>query len=122
VHKTQDGTLTLFADPTAAKAAFQGPIGFQIGSRNSLRGPQYFNIDFGLAKSFAIWPREGVKLLVRGDAFNVLNHPNFEVPVVPSDQSDFTTSSFGQLTSMTSQQDQTGNGPRVLQISARVQF
>ena len=51
VHKTPDGTLTLFADPTAAAAAFQGPIGFQIGSRNSLRGPQYFNVDFGLAKS-----------------------------------------------------------------------
>jgi hypothetical protein len=115
VHKTQDGTLTLFADPTAAAAAFQGPIGFQIGSRNSLRGPQYFNFDLGLAKTFTLLPREGVKLLFRGDAFNALNHPNFNVPDVPSDQSDFTTSSFGQLTTIN------GN-PRVLQISARVQF
>ena len=122
VHKTQDGTLTLFADPTAAKAAFQGPIGFQIGSRNSLRGPQYFNIDFGLAKSFAIWPREGVKLLFRGDAFNVLNHPNFQVPDVPSNFSDFTTSSFGQLTNMTGVPASTGVGPRVLQLSGRIQF
>jgi hypothetical protein len=122
VHKTQDGLLTLFADPTAAAAAFQGPIGFQIGSRNSLRGPQYFNFDFGLAKSFALWPREGVKLLFRADAFNVLNHPNFQVPDVPSDYSDITTSSFGQLTKMTGVPASTGNGPRVMQLSGRIQF
>lgn len=122
VHKTQDGLLTLFADPTAAAAAFQGPIGFQIGSRNSLRGPQYFNFDFGLAKTFAVWPREGVKLLFRADAFNILNHPNFQAPDVPSDYSDITTSSFGQLTKMTTQSNSTGEGPRVLQLSGRIQF
>jgi len=120
VHKTPDGLLTLFADPTAAASAFQGPIGFQIGSRNSLRGPQYFNFDFGLAKTFPLWPREGVKMLFRADAFNILNHPNFQVPDVPSNESDFTTSNFGQLTRMTS--GSTGEGPRVLQISGRIQF
>ena len=94
-----------------------------IGSRNSLRGPQYFDLDAGVAKTFPLLPREGVKLLFRADAFNVLNHPNFEVPSVPSNYDDITQqSTFGQLTTMTSQGDNTGTGPRVLQLSARVQF
>jgi hypothetical protein len=52
----------------------------------------------------------------------VLNHPNFQVPDVPSDYSDITTSSFGQLTKMTGVPASTGQGPRVLQLSGRIQF
>ena len=85
--------MNLFADPTAALNSFQGPIGFQIGSRNSLRGPQYFDLDAGVAKSFPILPREGVKLIFRADAFNVINHPNFEAPGVPSNEDDITQGS-----------------------------
>jgi len=128
VHKTSDGTLTLFADPTRAANAFVGPVGFQIGPRNSLRGPQYFNLDTGLAKTFKIVPEWGLNLQFRGDAFNILNHPNFAVPDNNSNYDDITKpSNFGQLTSMV---DSTGRataisgntGSRVVQLSARVQF
>jgi len=116
VHKTAGGTLTQFANPAHAVNAFQGPIGFQIGPRNSLRGPQYFNLDAGLSKRFIVVPDWGLNIQLRGDAFNVLNHPNFNPPADNSAYDDITQpSSFGQLTSM-------NGGARVVQISARINF
>lgn len=115
IHKNGK-QLFLYADPNAAVSAFQGPIGFQIGSRNSLRGPQFFNLDTGLAKTFGILPHERMNLQFRADAFNVLNHPNFSSPGTNTNYDDITqASSFGQLTSM-------NGSPRVLQLSGRVQF
>ena len=123
VHKTEGGTLSLFADPTRAVNAFQGPIGFQIGPRNSLRGPQYFNLDTGLSKSFNLVPEWGVKLKFRGDAYNILNHPNFAPPTNNSNYDDITQpSNFGQLTSMVNSNGLKGSSSRVLQISGRIEF
>jgi hypothetical protein len=110
--------LYVFADPAAAAAAFSGPVGLSIGSRNTLRGPQYFNMDAGLAKNFMIIPSREVRLQFRADAFNVLNHPNFD----DLDYANYganvnitAPSNFGQLTAM--------NGtPRVVQLSGRIQF
>ncbi len=48
-------------------------------SRNSFRGPGYFDTDLTLNKSFAITER--FHLLIGANAFNVLNHPNFDLPV-----------------------------------------
>lgn len=118
VHKdaARDGQLNLYADPDAAVGSFQGPIGFQIGSRNSLRGPQYFDLDTGLQKSFVVVPEWGVRVQFRADAFNVLNHPNFSSPGTNTSYDDITQpGNFGQLTSM-------NGGARVLQLSARMQF
>ncbi len=124
VHKDSSGHLFLYADPNAAASAFQGPIGFQIGSRNNLRGPQFFDLDFGLAKTFSIIPSEHVNLQFRADAFNVLNHPNFTSPgdSPPNSYDDITQpGTFGQLTSMATS-NQSSWAPRVLQLSARLQF
>ncbi|MGC2636748.1 MAG: TonB-dependent receptor [Acidobacteriaceae bacterium] len=116
IHKNSSGQLFLYANPQAAVSAFEGPIGFQIGSRNTLRGPQYFDLDSGLAKTFAILPSEHLNFLFRADAFNVLNHPNFGSPGTNTNYDDITqASSFGQLTSM-------NGGARVLQLSGRLQF
>lgn len=116
IHKTSGNQLFMFADPTAAVNTFQGPIGFTIGSRNNLRGPQYFDQDMGLAKSFPILPAEGLVLKFRADAFNAFNHPNFASPGTETNYDDITQpGSFGQLTSM--------NGdPRVLQLALRLEF
>ncbi|HVW78838.1 MAG TPA: TonB-dependent receptor [Alloacidobacterium sp.] len=122
VHKNSAGQLFLYADPDAAVGAFQGPIGFNIGPRNSLRGPQFFDLDTGLAKTFSIYPEWGLKMLFRADAFNVLNHPDFSTPGTNSSADDITQpSSFGQLTSMAGTYGAPG-GPRVLQLSVRVEF
>ncbi len=46
--------------------------------RNSFRGPGYFDTDLNVHKTFSI--RESVKLQIGVFAFNVLNHPNFDLP------------------------------------------
>jgi hypothetical protein len=123
VHKTEGGTLSLFADQDRAVNAFQGPVGFDIGPRNSLRGPQYFNLDTGLAKTFTLVPEWGLKMQFRGDAFNILNHPNFAAPTNNSNYDDITQPSrFGQLTSMVNSNGAKGSSSRVLQISGKIVF
>ncbi len=80
VHKTTGWHIELVCRSNPGANAFVGPIGFQIGPRNSLRGPQYFNLDTGLSKRFTVVPDWGLKVQLRGDAFNILNHPNFAAP------------------------------------------
>ncbi len=54
---------------------------FNFGNmaRNSFRGPGYFDTDLNVNKTFAI--RERYHLLIGAYFFNVLNHPNFDLPV-----------------------------------------
>jgi hypothetical protein len=61
---------TLFL-PAAAQHDF-GNI-----ARNSFRGPNYFDTDLTLNKSFALTER--FHLLIGANFFNVLNHPNFDL-------------------------------------------
>lgn len=76
----KDGTVVDFSDPQTAFNQYRAPVGFEMGSRNNLRGPGFFLLDMGLGKTFpTYW--EGASLKFRVDAFNVLNHPNFESPV-----------------------------------------
>jgi hypothetical protein len=63
---------------------------FGNSSRNLLDGPPINNLDFSLIKVMPIV--EGVKLDFRAELFNILNHPQFELPV-----SDPTNPAFGQL-------------------------
>lgn len=116
VHKV-GSALFLYKDPNRAVNSFQGPIGFQIGSRNMLRGPGAFEFDAGVAKSFALY-KERVKLKFRADAFNALNHPVFAAPTSGATTADIVNASqFGQLTATT------GNQPfRVLQLALRLDF
>jgi hypothetical protein len=123
VHKTSGGQLFLFKDPDAAVNAFGPPTGFNIGSRNTLRGPGFFDFDAGLQKSFALWPDKGLNLQFRGDAFNVLNHPNFQVPGANSSQNNIQNpGTFGQLVAMNGTGGPNTSGARVLQLVVRLQF
>ena len=112
-HKTANGSVNLFADQTKALASFQGPVGFQIGSRNNLRGPNYVSFDLGVAKDFPIYG-DNVKLRFRCDAFNAFNHASFDLPATSA--TDITGgSNFGIITS-------TANSARVLQGALRLEF
>jgi len=107
--------LFAFASPAVALADFTGPTGFNIGSRNNLRGPGFFNLDLGLGKTFPLY-EDKVNLKFRCDAFNALNHPSFNAPSGGTD--DITEAEgqpFGEITG-------TASGPRVLQGSLRVEF
>jgi hypothetical protein len=114
LNKDADGTLWLYAKHDAVISDYTGPTGFQIGSRNNLRGPGYFNLDLGLGKTFPL-SAERFNLVFRCDAFNALNHPSFQNPGQSS--ADITESSerFGALTS-------TNGSARVLQGSLRLNF
>ena len=125
-HKAANGSVNLFADPARAQSDFTGPVGFNIGSRNNLRGPKYFNQDLGLAKTFPIFS-DKVNLKFRADAFNAFNHPNFAVPNSLASPSpgvnDITSGSFGQITSTVALAGGSpGAGARVLQFALRLEF
>ena len=53
--------------------------GFGGVSRNSIRGPGYFNTDLTVRKKFKVTER--VAFSVAAIFYNVLNHPNFANPV-----------------------------------------
>jgi hypothetical protein len=84
------------------------PIGtFGNASHNSLRGPGYFDVDLAVAREFRLL--EKLTLHVRGEAFNALNHPNFNGP-----NGNIASSNFGQIT--------TAGDPRILQVSMKLVF
>jgi hypothetical protein len=85
-----------------------GPNDFGNAGRNMLSGPGFLQLDAALGRSFQV--REGKALLLRVDAFNLLNHPNLGVPT--GDQS---SNNFGLVTG------QLGS-PRVLQGAAKFTF
>jgi hypothetical protein len=64
-----------FAQP--AKELF-GPA-FGTEGRNILTGPGFTNLDFSLAKSIPL-RADSHRLQFRGEFFNLLNHPNFDIP------------------------------------------
>jgi hypothetical protein len=95
----------LIADPNAgphtpnqwvSRSAFQrldpttqaGQFGNE--GRNVVRGPGIANVDLSLFKNFAIG--ESKRIQFRAESFNVLNHPNFQLP-----QNDIASPEFGQI-------------------------
>ena len=107
------GAPNLWADPKAALACFQETMAGQTGSRNSLRGDGYFNIDTGLYKSFSMPWKETHKLQFRWEAYNATNTMKFDPN--SANLSLTSTAKFGQLTG------QLGR-PREMQFALRYQF
>ncbi len=85
----------LWADPKTALAAFQETMAGQTGSRNTLRGDGFFNIDTGLSKNFTMPWNEKHKLQFRWEAFNVTNTVRFDPN--SANLSLTSTAKFGQL-------------------------
>jgi hypothetical protein len=125
--KLPGGGVNVFANSAQAAAQYSGPIGFKIGARNGLRGPNFFNADMGLGKTFPI-TAERVNLRFRADAFNVLNHPNFEIPSENGfngyDQWDAIDGgpTFGESSFTVIPVGNLNGGARVLELSLRLEF
>jgi hypothetical protein len=108
-----------YANVPQANSDYTGPVGFNIGARNNLRGPQYFDMDMGLGKTFPIIG-DRVRAQLRGDAFNVFNHPNFSTPCT-----DITNVSclFGTISSTQGTGiNNAASAARVMQVSLRIEF
>jgi len=109
IHGGSGSQLYAFNNTNTALNDYTGPVGFQIGSRNNLRQPRATSLDTGLSKEFPVV--ENIRVKLRGDAFNVMNHPTFGGITTDITQS---SNPFGVLTS--------DGGSRVLQVSLRVEF
>ena len=127
------GTGALQQDNRNPDAAFDKtyfsatpPTG-RIGTsgRNQYYGPGLSNFNFALAKRFPLIA-ERVHLQFRSDFFNLFNHTNFANPV--GSQSN---ANFGKITATVGSATATavgttagviGGGPRVIQLSLRLEF
>jgi hypothetical protein len=76
-----------------------------------LRGPGYWNVDFGLAKNFAVDDERYITFRV--EAFNLFNHPNFAIQAGSADMSNPTT--FGRI-------QNTFSAPRIVELVLKFTF
>jgi hypothetical protein len=108
--------------------AFTFPVPGEVGiGRNIFQGPTYWNLDAGVSKGFRI--SERVRMVLRGEFFNALNHPNFRNPRDASVGTPTITSSlFGQAccvtlsTASSATTNQNGESWRVLQFALKLSF
>ena len=113
---------------TNGQTKFCIPAAGQQGSaRNTMRGPNFWNLDSGLAKDFSLTER--FKLQFRAEAFNVLNHPNFEnARNATTGSPTLTSSQFGNLccvsaaVAASANVNPIGEPMRVMQLSLKLNF
>ena len=108
----------------SATTDFADPTSFGGQRRNQFTGPGYFNTDLSVLKGFKVPGLEAGKFQVGAQAYNVLNHPNFQNP-------DFNVSSptFGSIVSTASTPTSVFGSflggdasPRIIQLKAVFQF
>ena len=118
-------------DPDAAfdKAYFTPALAGRVGTsgRNQYYGPGIQNYDFSVAKRFPLFAKlgESTHVQFRADFFNVFNHTNFANPV-----RDLSNANFGKITQTVGSAVATAvgttagplGGPRLIQLSLRLQF
>jgi hypothetical protein len=106
----------------AADASFNNFTSFSTQTRNQFRGPHYFDTDISVYRTFKLMER--INLSVGLQAFNVFNHPNFNLP-----DNVLGDATFGQILSMaTTPTSAYGNflgfdsSPRVVQLTGKIVF
>jgi hypothetical protein len=103
--------------------AFTNPPVGTLGTtgRDLLRGPGFFNMDENVSRTFS-FKGERIKLQLRGEAFNLTNHPSFSVPnatfAAPTFNPDGSVRSYGNYSVITG----TVSNARQLQVGARLSF
>jgi hypothetical protein len=104
-------TLNKWLNPAAYVKAPGGFYGNE--SRGSYTSPGVTNMDASIHKSFQMPYKESHQLSIRFEAFNALNHPNWQAPNLT-----FTSATFGRIPGSL-----TGAGSmRQLQLAAKYQF
>jgi hypothetical protein len=80
---------------------------FGNAGRNIARGPSHTNVDVSLVRTLPL--RNGVRLQLRAESFNVLNHPNLGLPVA-----DLNSPNFGRIL--------VAGRPRLMQFAFKIVF
>jgi hypothetical protein len=102
-------TLKCWFNPAAFETPTeQGNGSFGFEGRNSLFGPKLSDINLSLAKTWHYKERAGLTL--RADFVNAVNHPSFTLP-----NNDVSSSGVASITGVS-------NGPRTIQLGARIFF
>ncbi len=115
---TRTGDPNLFSNPTAAFQNYRNARPGEIGNRNVLREPNFFQFDFGLYKSFMVY-KEKVRATFRWEVFNLTNSQqftgiaNFRLPLDPAGQAP--PSDWGKFTGIQ-------GTPRIMQFALRIDF
>ena len=108
------GSPNVFKDQAAADASFRYAHPGESGQRNELRGPGYFGIDSGLAKTWKVG--ESKSLSFHWEVFNVTNAVRFDVGTMAFNNGSISTEpTFGRFT-------QTLTRPRIMQFALRFAF
>lgn len=104
---------------TGASRTLVLPAGIGTLGRNSFRTPGEFDLDLAVSRKFPIGER--LKLEFRAEAFNILNHTNFQSPdsslsviANASGLAVFNSPAFGLITA--------ARAARFLQLVARIEF
>jgi hypothetical protein len=105
----------IVAITAAEKALFTSPPAGSAGGtpQRAFRGPLYTNIDASMFKNFRVpFLGEQGNFQFRMEAFNLLNHPNFDLP--PTANRNINGGAFGQLN--------TAFAARILQFALKLNF
>jgi hypothetical protein len=102
---------------TAGCTFYAQPTGFGTLRRNALTGPGFADSDVSLEKTTKI--TEQAALVLRVDAFDILNHANFANPTLSA--SGTATSTFGQISGTRTAVGDAGSS-RQLQFAMRFEF
>ena len=89
--------------------AAPSPTSYRVGNerRGVITGPGYVRVDPGVFRNFRIYHES--QLQIRAEAYNVLNHVNYQ-----GVQTSSSSATFGQITSV--------RDPRILQVAAKFTF
>ncbi len=115
-----DGSATNSNLEATAGSGFPGQVFFRVQPgqtgnlpRGFINGPWYINWDAGLIKNIAF--NERMRLQLRAEAFNVLNHTNYLIGE-NSAVFDIDSTSFGQIAPTSTY------SPRIMQFAVRFEF
>jgi hypothetical protein len=105
---------------TGAARTLVLPAGIGSLGRNTVRSPGELDLDLAIDRKFTLTER--LKLSIRVEAFNILNHTNFQAPNTSlsviadpkTNQAVFNSPSFGLITA--------SNAARFMQLVARFEF
>ena len=105
-----------------APAANGMPTGFGAMGRNSVYGPNFWDVDMALMKDVAI--TEHVTFSFGAQAYNLFNHANFDQPVndISNPQFGSSIATVGPPTSLLGSFVGAGSSPRFLEIKGVVRF
>ena len=90
------------------------PLGtYGNGGRDTIIGPNLWNLDNSLTKDFRV--KEALTVQFRAEAFNITNHPSFQLPNTQIFAGAALNGSAGKITATNSQ-------PRQVQLALKVLF